>query len=324
VLRFGRLGDLVLTWPALAALAAREGPVDLVTAVRYAALMKALPWIRKVWTVEGLGGAEGVGEATRLARAIRASGHGEVIDLHANLRSRVLSAALGGANRRVAKSSTGRRLRIGAKMGGGRLRVERDDVELFTRRFLRACGSEGDGVPAAPERLRRSRRDTPTLALLPGAGHATKRWPAKRFGDLARLWAKASGGLSVVVSGPGEEALADEVVAHSSGRARRFERLDLLETLAELSRCHAAVGGDTGLLHLAGAAGANLVGLFGPTGVDMGYWPWEASGTALRPDMPCHPCSLYGDDRCHLGHHACLSDLPAENVLRAVHEVRSP
>ena len=321
VIRFGRLGDLILTWPSLAFLAHRAGRVDLVTSARYAALMEALPWVRAVWTVEGLGGGDGVSEVMRLAREIRTAGHGEVIDLHGSLRSRILSAVLGGAHRRVSKSSASRRLRIGARVGQGRVRVDRDTVEPFTRRFLRACGSDDDGVPRAPASLLGTRGDCPTLALLPGARRVTKRWPTRRFGELAQLWATANQGRAVVVAGPGEEALAEEVVALSGGTAHRFVDLGLLETLAELSRCHVAVGGDTGLLHLAGAAGANVVGLFGPTGADMGYWPWKGSGLALAPDLPCHPCSLYGDDRCPLDHHACLAELDAPAALRAALEV---
>ena len=324
MIRFGRLGDLVLTWPALAAVAEREGRVDLVTSVQYSALMGALPWVRKVWSVEGLGGRQGVSEALRLASEIRAAGHGDVIDLHGSLRSRVLSAALGGAHRRVTKSSAARRLRIGARVGQGRLRVDRDGVEPFTRRFLHACDAGGDDLPRAPGSLLGTRSGTPTLALLPGARSRTKRWPASRFGDLAKLWAEACGGRSVVVSGPGEEALAEQVVARSAGAALRFEPLDLLATLAELGRCHVAVGGDTGLLHLAAAAGARPVGLFGPTGANMGYWPWGSSGITLQPDMACHPCSLYGDERCPLEHHACLAELDAADVMQAALEVQRP
>ena len=78
-----------------------------------------------------------------------------------------------------------------------------------------------------------------------------------------------------------------------------------------------AVGGDTGLLHLAGAAGARPLGLFGPTGVAMGYWPWSDRGAAISPDLSCHPCTLYGSDRCPLGHHACLAELDPGTVLDA-------
>ena len=47
----------------------------------------------------------------------------------------------------------------------------------------------------------------------------------------------------------------------------------------------------------------------------MGYWPWRDAGRALTPDLPCHPCSLYGDDACPLEHHACLAELEPAQVL---------
>jgi len=120
-----------------------------------------------------------------------------------------------------------------------------------------------------------------------------------------------------IAFGPGEEALARAVAEASDGAARPVDDLDLRAITRTLAGCAVAVGGDTGLLHLAAAAGARPLGLFGPTGVEMGYWPWAGVGAALAPDLPCHPCTLYGSDTCPLEHHRCLRDLDPEAVLEA-------
>lgn len=316
VIRFGRLGDLVLTWPALEDLSRRCGPVDLVTTRQYAPLMEALPWIGRVWALEPGGGRRGVDEVRRLAVAIRDAGHGEVIDLHGSLRSWLLCAGLGGADRRVDKGSLQRRIQVGARIGGRQVGIRAGQVRPFTRRFLDAVGADADSpeVPRAPAELVRGPREG-TLALAPGARRATKRWPAHRFGELAALWFAATGEGAVVFHGPGEEALAEQVCEASRGAARPCGELGLPGLLRRLGGCAVAVGGDTGLIHLAGAAGARPLGLFGPTGVSMGYWPWSELGAAIAPEIPCHPCTLYGSDRCPLGHHTCLADLDTETVF---------
>ena len=124
-----------------------------------------------------------------------------------------------------------------------------------------------------------------------------------------------------VFFGPGEEALAKGVVEASSGAARAADDLDLWAVTRGLARCAVAVGGDTGLLHLAAAAGARPLGLFGPTGVHMGYWPWDGLGAAIAPDLDCHPCTLYGSETCPLEHHACLAELEVERVVRGACEL---
>jgi ADP-heptose:LPS heptosyltransferase len=317
VVRFGRLGDLVLTWPALAYLAGVHGPLELVTAARYAGWMAELPWIGRVWPLEA--GASDLADVVALARRIREAGHGPVIDLHASLRSRALCTALGGADRRVAKDSLGRRARIGMRTGEARVRLGSAPVRPFVRRFLDAVGAPGDA--ASVPSLRRDDGPEPVgeggprLALLPGARRATKRWAAERHGELARRWRAETGGAALVAFGPGEEQLAAAVVAAADGAARPVSDLELGAIGRELSRCAVAVGGDTGLLHLAAAVGAHPVGLFGPTGVEMGYWPWEGRGIALAPELPCHPCTLYGSDSCPLDHHDCLARLEPDRVL---------
>jgi len=314
--RFGRLGDLVLTWPALAWLAGTQGPVDLVTGEAYAPMMHALPWTREVHGITGLPGLAGVREARGLADRLRQRGIGAVYDLHASLRSRVLCAALRGRVRRVSKQSTDRRLRVGLRLGNSRLRLGSGDVRPFTRRFLDTVGAptDSDAVPRWPLASGPTGKD---LALLPGARRPTKRWPAASYGVLARRWRERTGATARVFYGPGEEALVDSVVAEAGGAATPHRDLDLLSVLDAMAACAVAVGGDTGLLHLAASAGAAPVGLFGPTGAHMGYWPWRDRGVTLSPDLSCHPCTLYGAERCGLEHHACLAERTPDEVLDA-------
>ena len=100
--------------------------------------------------------------------------------------------------------------------------------------------------------------------LNPGGGWASKLWPAERFGELAR-GLQALGLRSLVSYGPGEEALADRVVAASAGAAVRSFPTSLLDYVELARRARLVVAADTGPLHLACAVGTPVVALFGPT-----------------------------------------------------------
>lgn len=115
--------------------------------------------------------------------------------------------------------------------------------------------------------------------LNPGGGWPTKLWSAERFGALAdQLWERY-GLSSLVTYGPGERELAEKVVqAGRTGRARAVSP-SLKGFYALAKRARAYVGGDTGPTHLAVAAGAPVVGLFGPT-------EWWRNGSP-RPDDIC-------------------------------------
>ena len=109
----------------------------------------------------------------------------------------------------------------------------------------------------------------PWIGLGPTASWPGKTWPADRFAALFHaLRAQAlPGARPVVFAGPGpaEAAMAAPVLAALPDALDLCGRLTLPEVSACLARCALFVGNDSGLMHLAAAAGAPTLGLFGPT-----------------------------------------------------------
>jgi heptosyltransferase-1 len=99
--------------------------------------------------------------------------------------------------------------------------------------------------------------------LNPGAGWGAKRWPAERYGQVAR--ALAGGGVATILNyGPGEESLAQSAAVASEGAAQPM-KLTISELIALTRRARIFIGGDTGPLHLAAAVNVPVVAIFGPT-----------------------------------------------------------
>ena len=126
--------------------------------------------------------------------------------------------------------------------------------------------------PAAEERIsqRLTEKNISQFALLnPGAGWGAKRWPADRYGQVARQL--ASLGLSTIFNyGPGEQELAQAAQqASNAGEAGAMPAEIMNCTISELvaltRRARLFIGGDTGPLHLAAALGVPVVAIFGPT-----------------------------------------------------------
>jgi heptosyltransferase-1 len=99
--------------------------------------------------------------------------------------------------------------------------------------------------------------------LNPGAGWGAKRWPAERYGEVARGLA-TEGLRSILNCGPGEDDLAREAEAASTGAAIPM-RCSITELIALTRRAKLFIGGDTGPLHLAAALRVPVVAIFGPT-----------------------------------------------------------
>jgi ADP-heptose:LPS heptosyltransferase len=149
--------------------------------------------------------------------------------------------------------------------------------------------------------------------LNPGGGWPTKLWSADRFGKLADALWSSYGLTSLVTYGPGEESLADAVRQSSTtGRARPVD-LSLKSFYSLAKNAQVYVGGDTGPTHLAVAAGAPIVGLFGPT-------EWWRNGSPRAEDV----CVERMDIDCRVDCHRrscskwiCM-DIEVERVVRAV------
>ena len=149
--------------------------------------------------------------------------------------------------------------------------------------------------------------------LNPGGGWPTKLWSPEGFARLAdRLW-EERGLASLLTVGPGEETLATEILAHT--RTGRLVQVDvnLKEFLALARRAQIFVGGDTGPMHLAAAAGTPIVAIFGPTSARRNG-PFRTTDRIVeRFDLACRT-DCY---RRRCSHTSCMK-IPVDPVWEAI------
>ena len=99
--------------------------------------------------------------------------------------------------------------------------------------------------------------------LNPGAGWGAKRWPAERYGRVAKALGERDV-RSILNCGPGEEALAREAESASEGAAISVQ-CSITELIALTRSARLFIGGDTGPMHMAAALQVPVVAIFGPT-----------------------------------------------------------
>ncbi len=120
----------------------------------------------------------------------------------------------------------------------------------------------------------------PGGAQNPGSTMHTKRWPAGRWNAVAQ-WLE-SRSIDVVLTGSSEEAELCHSVASGTHASIAAGKLSLMESAAIASKAMAYVGPDTGISHLAAAAGAPVIVIFGPTNPDQ-YAPRGQNVSILAP-----------------------------------------
>jgi ADP-heptose:LPS heptosyltransferase len=160
---------------------------------------------------------------------------------------------------------------------------------------------------------------------------AQRRWPLERFAAVTAALLERHAELRVVIPGAAAERARAEALrallpAELRERARVLAgRTDLPTLAAVLAGCRLVLTNDTGILHLAAAVGAPLVGLFGPES-PLRYGPIATAPTrVISADVPCGPCLSYmnhkrapcADDATA----ACMAAIAVETVRAACEEL---
>lgn len=149
-----------------------------------------------------------------------------------------------------------------------------------------------------------------------------KRWPPEHCSWLLRALRQESDRPIIVIEGPDEPGLADEVLACAAVENTSSVRLNcnLGISAALLHRAVLYIGSDSGLAHLAAAVGTPPVTLFGPADPDrMSPFGYRHLVVQARTDT-CRAChgypwrSRYPKITCDHGY-ACMRDITSEDVL---------
>ena len=121
---------------------------------------------------------------------------------------------------------------------------------------------------------------------------------------------KRRGLRSIVLWGPGEERLAQDVVDASQGAAAISPQTTLADLVSLGKAAAIMISGDTGPMHVAGAVGTPLVGIYGPTSPERNG-PWTSRDlTVSRFDS----CQCRYERQCHAKRWCLLEISPSEVV----------
>jgi len=298
-------------------------PVDLLTTALCAPLVDYMPGVRSgiVWDLPR--GRLAIGKQWGLAAVLRARGYHTALILPRTWKS-AIAPALAGIPERVGFVGEARFGLINQLRWG----------EKALPRFIdkNAALALPDGAPlpgewpvpqlrVPPGEAERWRQANglgtgKAVALAPGSVGVSKRWTW--YGEAARLLADK--GLDVwVVGGPGERAMAQEIVAAGGSRVRDLTGADLRNGILAMAAASVAISNDSGLMHVAAGLGTPTMGIFGPTSPYL-WAPLNglAATVQTRTQLSCQPCQR---TVCTMNDHRCMRDISAADVVAIAQRV---
>jgi ADP-heptose:LPS heptosyltransferase/glycosyltransferase involved in cell wall biosynthesis len=155
------------------------------------------------------------------------------------------------------------------------------------------------------------------IAFAPGAKWAYRRWPASRFQELGRWLQENYQAHILILAEKAERKLALDI-ARGLEEKRTINlagKTTLREMASVLKSCKFFVGNDSGPMHIAVAAGATAVGLFGPGEYER-FKPWGPDHEVIRIGLSCSPCSEY----CKFSEALCIKGITVNQVQNVLSE----
>ena len=303
LIRFARLGDVILLVPSIRALRSRypKAKIEVLVDHRYASILEMCSAVDLVIPVNRVAMRDGgtiraIGTMFRLAQELRAATYDLVLDFHSFRETHLLTWYTGARCRlglkRVHSSYWPFCFNLGPVLEDDGLHVSA--VFLSILAFLGiAPVSNGHLLDLNSELTQEAdsfldRHQIEAGALLIGfnlgAGSQSRTWPPKRFAELAERIIQRHKAVVIAFSGPNEESLSSEFCRRvQSTRVIPAPNLALPQLAALFNRCHVLVSNDTGPMHLGAAAGVPTLGLFSVARPDH-YRPLGASSRWVKCD----------------------------------------
>ncbi len=332
VVKLAGIGDLLLATPALQALrdSYPQAKIDLLVTPDSAGLLNGWDAINEIIVLNKyLFDYPGqmirhpqntLSQLTPLFQQLRESAYDAVLLMHH------LTLPFGRLKYQALTFATGAKWRVGLDNGHGwflNAKVRDDgfgvmheaDYNLAIAETVGSTiGSQHLFVPLSDEERRKAWRlvydntsvsETahPILAMHPGSGgySVARRWAPERFAQLADTLFRDVGGQLILVGGPEEERLHQDIMGmmQSAMPVRSFAgKGNIKTTTAVLELVDLFVGNDAGLMHLAVAVNTPTVAIFGLSN-HKAWGPYTGEGnskraTVVRLDLPCMPCFYSG------------------------------
>jgi ADP-heptose:LPS heptosyltransferase len=203
-----------------------------------------------------------------------------------------------------------------------------EPVALFQANRLKSLGLNYEPRPfrlalgPEPQKLKEKYGDRPLLCVAPGSGHPKKNWPLSHYFEITRALAWEYRLHVVWLAGPAETAWLPYVEGLAAAQGHDvLASLPLAHVAQVLARSHLYIGGDSGITHLAAAAGAaQVIALFGPT--DPEVWaPFGDRVTVVRGPGDCAPCAATREIDCPAP--LCLVNLAPQKILHLAGDLLS-
>ncbi len=323
IVRFSSIGDIVLTFPVVAAIKSLypDCKIDYVTKQNFKVLLEGCPAIDEVFLLED--------SLQALRRKINLAQYDAILDLHNNLRTRLLFGFHLKRVFRFPKNNLEKWLLTTFKI------FPKQRKHVVERYLSTLSGLESNWkidtannsytIPSSAQFDIQARFDLAPktyVAIAIGAQFATKRLPTDMLIELVK---KIDG--SVLLLGGKEDQAASSAILDACKGQHLVSAVGLTnihESAWLVKNARTLLTHDTGLMHIGASFEVTLHVIWGNTIRDFGMYPYRLEQEEVYhyevADLPCRPCSKIGHQSCPKGHFECMRKQDLTGIAAAMNQ----
>ncbi len=317
IIRLSSIGDVILTSPVLAAIKKKypDARIDFVVMKPFKDAISGNPHIDNLILFDKKK-YQGISGIYRFAQTLKGKRYDLIIDLHAKIRSILITLFVRGKVLRYKKRALWKSLLVPLRL----VHYHVDDTIVrnyfkplekihvyFTREDLTFDFTSQNSAKVRPYKG--------AVIMAPGAANHTKQWPVNYFASLAKMLDDPI----VLIGGKDEYQICEEICESVGNRCQNLAgQLTLKESGALIAAAKIIVCNDSGPFHMARGTRTKAYVIFGPT--DPNMFSYNEKSVLIYAGLDCAPCSLHGDKKCPQGHFDCMRSLTPEKVYKIIRE----
>lgn len=335
ILRISAIGDVAMTIPVIYS-AAKSNPADTFTVVTQSFLKPIFintPSNVEVIGINTKGRERKLSGLIRFAAVLARQNYDMVLDLHDVLRTKVI---------RTFFKLQGKPVFVFDKARKERARLTRQQKKTFTPLravidrymdvFVQAglnytetftsLFQEHSADVQAMEALVGVKKGK-WIGIAPFAKHQGKIYPIEQTEQIVKTLSEQEGNTIFLFGGRGGEEIILTHWAHIYPNViSAVGRYPLDIELVLISQLDVLFSMDSANMHFASLVNTPVVSVWGATHPYAGFYGWkQLPNNCIQTNMPCRPCSIFGDKLCGRGDWACLTTIRAEIIINKINHL---
>ena len=300
--RFSSIGDVLLTTGVIAKFKEQnpDAEISFLTYESNKCLIENEPYISTIYTVpRNIAFLNYLSQAKELVKD-----KDLIIDLHQSIRSKILRLFKPFSVLNYKKHSLSRRLYVKFGFKSESLSTHVTERYAFALKKLNFKFETLEDLRPLLED-RKKPKEEEKIIIHPFASKKTKEWPY--FKELIQKLLLQNFKVTVVGRGNWE---------HIEGTNNLVNKTSIKEMIKEISTAETVISNDSGPMHIGVALNCKVIGLFGPTVKEFGFFPQFKNCTIIENnDISCRPCGVHGLNKCPEKHFNCMKSLNVEKVV---------